>query len=265
MDVSSSDDEPETRTTKFVGARKHREAADDDDLDGSTSDSSDSDQSEEEMLAAQVADVPFEELTAMKGDGRGTVKLPGRSKQAERLKRANKNRPRELPAKRQVPRFREVVSTAKKVIRDPRFESLTGKFDEKAFKESYRFIYDEQLPVERQRLKKLVKKERNPDRKHELQQQLAKIEAQIKDEARRRQQAERETERKRKAKDAIKQGKKPFFLKAADKRKEELVEKYKELKAAGKLDAFLAKRRKKNAAKDHRFIPYRRQEAGGDS
>jgi hypothetical protein len=42
-------------------------------------------------------------------------------------------------------------------------------------------------------------------------------EAQIKDEVRRRQQAEREAERKRKAKEAIKQGKKPFFLKAGKK------------------------------------------------
>jgi hypothetical protein len=56
-----------------------------------------------------------------------------------------------------------------------------------------------------------------------------------------------------------------LFLPAADKRKVELVEKYKELKAAGKLDSFLAKRRKKNAAKDHRFIPYRRQGVEGDS
>ncbi len=52
---------------------------------------------------------------------------------------------------------------------------------------------------------------------------------------------------------------------AADKRKAELVEKYKELKAAGKLDSFLAKRRKKNAAKDHRFIPYRRQAAEAEA
>lgn len=56
-----------------------------------------------------------------------------------------------------------------------------------------------------------------------------------------------------------------YLFPAADKRKVELVEKYKELKAAGKLDSFLAKRRKKNAAKDHRFIPYRRQGAEGDS
>jgi hypothetical protein len=35
------------------------------------------------------------------------------------------------------------------VIRDPRFESLTGRFDEKVFKDSYRFIYDEQLPGEK--------------------------------------------------------------------------------------------------------------------
>lgn len=56
-------------------------------------------------------------------------------------------------------------------------------------------------------------------------------------------------------------GKQPFYLKKSDKRKRELVAKYEELKATGQLDKYMEKRRRKNASKDHRYLPGRR---GGD-
>jgi ribosomal RNA-processing protein 36 len=60
-------------------------------------------------------------------------------------------------------------------------------------------------------------------------------------------------------------GKNPYFLKKSEKRKMELVAKYEELKASGGLDKYMAKRRKKNAAKDHRYLPSgRRMEAGAE-
>lgn len=36
------------------------------------------------------------------------------------------------------------------------------------------------------------------------------------------------------------------------------------LQATGKLEKFLEKRRRKNAAKDHRYLPYRRPESNQD-
>ena len=97
-------------------------------------------------------------------------------------KRANKNRPQEMSSKRPVPRFREVMQTTKRYslrhehvpiewpdmtrgdsnllpqfkrreVRDPRFESLSGKFNSDAFRKRYKFIYDEELPKEAARLK----------------------------------------------------------------------------------------------------------------
>ncbi|AQK75666.1 hypothetical protein ZEAMMB73_Zm00001d018345 [Zea mays] len=44
----------------------------------------------------------------------------------------------------------------------------------------------------------------------------------------------------------------------AELRERKLMNKYNELKEAGKLDAFMEKRWRKNASKDHRFMPYRR-------
>ena len=44
----------------------------------------------------------------------------------------------------------------------------------------------------------------------------------------------------------------------------ELLAKYEELKGTGKLDQYLAKRRKRNAAKDHRYLPGERRGGRGD-
>lgn len=53
----------------------------------------------------------------------------------------------------------------------------------------------------------------------------------------------------------MRDGFKPYYLKRNEQRKLELVEKYEELKSSGRLDKFMEKRRKKNAAKDHRYLP----------
>ena len=54
---------------------------------------------------------------------------------------------------------------------------------------------------------------------------------------------------------AVKQGKKPFFLKRSEAKRQELVAKYKHLKATGGLEKAVQKRRRKNAMKDHRYVP----------
>jgi ribosomal RNA-processing protein 36 len=63
-------------------------------------------------------------------------------------------------------------------------------------------------------------------------------------------------------KDAVAHGKKPYFLKKSEKKKLELLAKYEELKSSGRLEKYMAKRRKKNAAKDHRYLPTSRQTVG---
>lgn len=58
-----------------------------------------------------------------------------------------------------------------------------------------------------------------------------------------------------KEREDIQAGKRPFFLKASEKRKQALIQRYHELKASGKLEKAMAKRRKKMASKDHRLVP----------
>ncbi|KAL3693034.1 hypothetical protein R1sor_006685 [Riccia sorocarpa] len=221
---------------------------------GSETEESDSD--DEGAIQDQVADIPFEELQKAKSDGR--TALFSRNNKKLDTKRANKNRPMETTSKKPVGRFREVIQAPKRVIRDPRFESLCGNFDENRFKSAYKFLYDEQLPAERQRLQKVISKGKADEKAKE---DLIWIEKQLKEEEERQKQTTKISERKSTLKQAVKEGKKPYYPKKSELRKQELIEKYKELKTSGKLDKFMAKRRKKNATKDHRFVPYRRNES----
>ena len=54
---------------------------------------------------------------------------------------------------------------------------------------------------------------------------------------------------------AVKEGKKRFFLKKSEKKKQELIQKYQELKSTGRLQKAIEKKRKKNAQKDRRYMP----------
>lgn len=56
-------------------------------------------------------------------------------------------------------------------------------------------------------------------------------------------------------------GKRVFHKKRAVRRADELRVRFEELKASGRLDKALAKRRRKNAAKDHRYVPSARRGA----
>ncbi|KAL2634803.1 hypothetical protein R1flu_006282 [Riccia fluitans] len=217
------------------------------------SETEETDSQDEGAIREQVADVPFEELQKAKSDGR--TALFTRNKKTVDTKRANKNRPMEVTSKKPVGRFREVIQAPKRVIRDPRFESLCGNFDENRFKSAYKFLYDEQLPAERQRLQKMISRGKADE---EVKKDLSWIEKQLKEEEDRQKQTAKTSEQKSALKQVVREGKKPYYPKKSELKKQELIEKYKELKSSGKLEKFMAKRRKKNAAKDHRFVPYRR-------
>lgn len=64
------------------------------------------------------------------------------SKQKMAFKRDNKNRPRELSAKKQVPLLSATKKSAtnSSAPRDPRFDSNCGEFDRDKFKEDYSFV-----------------------------------------------------------------------------------------------------------------------------
>ena len=88
-----------------------------------------------------------------------TSELTTRKKVFPRL---SKHAPAETTSKKPVKRFRQVIETHTRTIRDPRFDKLSGKFNEGLFESSYGFINDyEKKEVEL--LRKQVVVEKDPE------------------------------------------------------------------------------------------------------
>ncbi|GAB2209819.1 hypothetical protein Droror1_Dr00027044 [Drosera rotundifolia] len=212
---------------------------------------------EEHEIDPELADVPFEELQKLKSDG--TVAFVSRIKSEKKTTgRANKNRPMEVSSKKPIGRFREVFQVPKKTIRDPRFEPLCGKLDDDGFKKRFNFLFDKNLPAEKEDLQKKLKSSKNPKVSEELKDRIAWIDKQLKSDVSKSAEGQILAEHKKREREAAKQGKRPFYLKKSEVRKQNIIEKYERLKAAGKVDSYIDKRRRRNAEKDHRFLPYRR-------
>ncbi|RZR97465.1 hypothetical protein BHM03_00026649 [Ensete ventricosum] len=169
----------------------------------------------------------------------------------------------EMSSKVRVGRFREVVQAPKKVVRDPRFESLCGTLDTDGFRKRYSFLFEVELPAEKERLQKLIRKSKDPNAVEELKSHLSWIDKQIKSGPRKSADSEILSKHIKKEREAARRGKQPYYLKKSEIRERKLIQKYNELKAAGKLDSYIEKRQKKNASKDHRYMPYRR--SGNDA
>ncbi|KAK9863694.1 hypothetical protein WJX84_004937 [Apatococcus fuscideae] len=191
-------------------------------------------------------DVPFEvflkRLEAQQGQGVQSG-LPHKHKNPTHLlqpeppvevakpKRENKNRPVEASAKRPVKRHREVIEGLGRRSRDPRFDQQRTEY--------------QGCPEEG----------KGGGQKKLLQGQLTRVEQTLRAEESRR--AEQQQARLEQAaeKEAVKGGKRPYFAKKTDRKQQDLVRKYQALKATGRLEKVMEKRRRKNASSDHRYIP----------
>ena len=233
---------------------------------------------EEEILQQVADDIPFEVLMELKKDGSGpsgkAAREAARKAQERNLsqdfKRANRHRPSEMSSKRPVSRHREIIQVTKRESADPRFFEPKGKGGSEAAGASssaaaasaYHFLYDEIIPSERKDLREKLHKEKNPKFKARVQSQLTKLDQAMNDAKAKASKTKVMKEVKAKEKELVAAGKKPYYLKKSEQRRLELLAKFNELKAAGgdKLEKFMEKRRKKNASKDHRFIPGQRRE-----
>eukprot|EP00854_Cymbomonas_tetramitiformis_P004223 gene4223-5202_t len=198
----------------------------------------------EKMIGEEGDEMPIEERLKQVASSYN----PQTGKTASRKARANKNRPTEVSSKRQITRYREIVENTKTKSRDPRFETLCGNFNQESFRKTHAFIFEEKLPQEKQQIAMQLKKQKGEAKKGELKRKLSIIAQQIKQDVQTQKMAKTvwncrllknsltdEAERKRSEREAVKQGKKPFHLKKGDRKKEELIQKYKELKEAQRL------------------------------
>ena len=177
-------------------------------------------------------------------------------------KKKSKSEPLEISSKRK--RFndqpRHVVKNTKRSTRDPRFNDLSGAYNEELFEKSYAFVQDIKNN-EYESVKSQLKKVKNAEEKEKLLKVKQKMDTELKFKAEKEKKRELFKQQKQKASEQTKSGKKAFYLKNSDKKKIELAEKYKELKSSGKLDKYMMKKRKRNAQKDKRNLPRMKNQA----
>ncbi|ORZ19587.1 hypothetical protein BCR42DRAFT_371231 [Absidia repens] len=185
------------------------------------------------------------------------VKGPRQRATKEDMKRSSKHSPMEMSSKRKVGRFRDVVETASTKRRDPRFDKLSGQLNQDLFEKSYGFL-DDYKQSEQAQLKEQLTKTKDPEERERLKSILTRMKSQETAAANTKRKQMLARERKKVEADLVKQGKQPYFLKNSEKRKLELVDKYNQL-GEKNMDRILEKRRKKNANKDHKRVPFVRR------
>ncbi|XP_046686010.1 ribosomal RNA processing protein 36 homolog isoform X1 [Homalodisca vitripennis] len=222
-------------------------------MDGTTDDP------ERVKIREELSQMSFEDLQKLKeklGIKVYNQTVLGAKKEKPELdfKRANKNRPREESSKKRVPLLRDVVTIKKDSIRDPRFDSLCGDFNETAFKNAYSFIKDIKQK-EKEDLYKELKRTHDEDRKGEIKYLIQRIENQEREEARKLKKEEKRKQEREQQIESLRQGKMPKFVKKSEKKVLDLVERYEELKKSGKLKKHIEKRNKKRLKKDRKTLP----------
>lgn len=198
------------------------------------------------------------------------------------FKRENKNRPREVSAKKQVPLLGKVVKTKKNEgPRDPRFDSKCGEFDREQFKANYSFV-NEIREKEIFELKKQLREMRSDqaEEKQKIKLVLQRMLNQNLEAKKLKERKERKLSLHQKNKEAIKKDKKTFFVSKGkfsandftfthikwnpkssaiffhlfigEQKAQDLVKQFEELKKSGGLNKHLEKRRKKNISRDRK-------------
>lgn len=250
---SSSDEDADSSSSNSEEASEKRPAPAADDVsesdDAGSSASSDDEMSLAERVAARKVG------KSRSAPVRGFVPTP---KEAE--PKRSKNRPAEMSSKRPVSRYREVVEGTKAKFRDPRFDSMSGTLNAGHYETAYKWM-DEYKQEEIDQLKLKISLCKKDDVGQRMKDKFARQMSRLKNELETKQRMEKRNNLKRKLRKDEKQrvvetGKRPYFMKQRDVRKEELREKYDDLEKKGGLKKYMAKRRKKNASKDRKAIPW---------
>lgn len=166
------------------------------------------------------------------------------------IKRKNKNRPSEIsskidpslnPVKKVIKaQIKPKIENTKKI--DPRFDSLYGDFDKNIFDRNYKFL-NVIKEKEKKKLKKKLK-QKGPDvKKQQVKLLLQRIENQDREKQKMNVQDRIKLEQRKKVSKALKEGKKPQFLKKRESKILQLVGQYEDLKSQGKLNKHIKQKR----------------------
>jgi ribosomal RNA-processing protein 36 len=163
-----------------------------------------------------------------------------------KAKRKSKHAPVEESSSRPAKRRRQVVEAVSKRIIDPRFDSSAGTLDNDRFLKSYSFL-EEYQASEISKAHKRLKKARPGAYKQDLEKEINVSKQNVLERRRYRKVKEKLTQRNVDEKEKVRKGKVPYFMKASEKKKVVLEERYNELKTERKLTKFMKKKRSKKA------------------
>ncbi|EKG11217.1 hypothetical protein MPH_11688 [Macrophomina phaseolina MS6] len=173
--------------------------------------------------------------------------------------RSSKHAPAVMSSKKPVSRKREVLAPKKRVARDPRFDPLAGPVDSNMLKHNYSFL-DQYRDSEMAELKATIKKTKNEEDKEILKKKLLSMESQKKAKESKERYEKIVKEHKKQEKEAVKQGKTPFFLKKSEVKKRALVDQFSSMKGKQR-ERLIERRRKKATAKERKNMPDARRTA----
>ena len=180
-------------------------------------------------------------------------------KSTSKKQRSSKHAPTELSSKRAVSRKRTVISLPKSTARDPRFDPLCGPLRQDAVAKKYAFL-NEYRKSELAELKSALKsnKKLSEAEREALKKNIMSIESRQKAVDAKEKEREILREHRKKEKVMVKMGKKPFYLKKSDVKKQALVKKFEGLKGKDR-DKAIERRRRKLAARERRNMPNARR------
>ncbi len=187
-------------------------------------------------------------------------------------KKKGKHMPKEISSRRPYNPFKASARAQAKRKRDPRFDKgAAAQLDDRAAaraRKNYGFVFDEIMAEEEQGLRASLKKAKGEASRTELQGQLKHLQRQVSHHKQEKRKLETKSRLRRTGKPSAvgagvgksaKTGKR-FFMKRSEVKKQLLLDKYNELKKSGKLEDYLAKKRRRNASKEHKNIPLNRRQ-----
>ena len=173
--------------------------------------------------------------------------------------RSNKNAPAVMKSNKPVRRLRIDADNTTRKSRDPRFAEGSGNLSHDKFLQAYSFL-DKYQEDEINDITKSIKKVKDPEDQGVLKAELFKRKQEMTERRRSLKIKERLSVSRAEEREKVKNGKMPYHLGRNAKKVIALEQRFDELKGEGKLNSFLLKKRKKNANKDHRWLPSRREE-----
>lgn len=132
---------------------------------------------------------------------------------AAKKKKKSKSAPQETSSRVPVKKARKVVGSAGKARRDPRFDGLSGTFNDGLWKKSYGFLSEKQ-EAECGEIRKQIKKTKDPEKKEELSRLLQSLRSRLEEQKRAEAKQKVKSERLKAERELVAKGKKPFYLKA---------------------------------------------------